>query len=176
MRARIVAKSSAARGQLTPPPFPWRNSGHNILGQAGGEEVTRVRVGDWIASCFHARWYGGTIKSDYLTDRLGANLDGMLAECAVLKEEALVHVPSHLSFEEAATLPCAAVTTRVAVTRDRRVTAGDTVLTRAPEAYRCLPCNSPGSWATAALARRPYVPLRPLALRNGDFCRRSDLW
>jgi len=125
--------------------------------------VTRVRVGDWIASCFHARWYGGTIKSDYLTDRLGANLDGMLAECAVL-------------FEEAATLPCAAVTARVAVTRDRRVTAGDTVLTRAPEAYRCLPCNSPGSWATAALARRPYVPLRPLALRNGDFCRRSDLW
>ena len=124
----------------------------------------------------HARWYGGTIKSDYLTDRLGANLDGMLAECAVLKEEALVHVPSHLSFEEAATLPCAAVTARVAVTRDRRVTAGDTVLTRAPEAYRCLPCNSPGSWATAALARRPYVPLRPLALRNGDFCRRSDLW
>jgi NADPH:quinone reductase-like Zn-dependent oxidoreductase len=114
--------------------------------EAVGERVTRVKVGDRIAGCFHARWYGGPIKPDYLTDRLGANLDGMLAEYAVLNEEALVHVPSHLSFEEAATLPCAAVTAWVAVTRDRRVTAGDTVLTRAPEACRCLPCNSPGSW------------------------------
>ena len=75
-----------------------------------GDRVTRVRIGDRIAGCFHPRWFGGPIKPDYLTDRLGANLDGMLAERAVLNEEALVHVPSHLSFEEAATLPCAAVT------------------------------------------------------------------
>ena len=92
--------------------------------------MTRVKVGDRIAGCFHSRWYGGPIKPEYLTDRLGANLDGMLAEYAVLNEEALVHVPSHLSFEEAATLPCAAVTAWVAVTRDRRVTAGDAVLTQ----------------------------------------------
>jgi NADPH:quinone reductase-like Zn-dependent oxidoreductase len=46
----------------------------------------------------------------------------------VLSEEALVHVPSHLSFEEAATLPCAAVTAWVALTGHRHVTAGDTVL------------------------------------------------
>jgi len=95
--------------------------------EAVGEGVTRVKVGDRIAGCFHARWYGGPIKPDYLTDRLGANLDGMLAEYAVLNEEALVHVPTHLSFEEAATLPCAAVTAWVALTRDRRVTAGDTI-------------------------------------------------
>jgi NADPH:quinone reductase-like Zn-dependent oxidoreductase len=41
-----------------------------------------------------------------------------------------VHLPSHLSFEEAATLPCAAVTAWVSLTGHRRVTAGDTVLTR----------------------------------------------
>ena len=63
-----------------------------------------------------------------MTDRLGANLDGMLAEYAVFNEEAVVHLPSHLSFEEAATLPCAAVTAWVALTGHRRVTAGDTVL------------------------------------------------
>jgi NADPH:quinone reductase-like Zn-dependent oxidoreductase len=91
---------------------------------AVGDGVTRVKVGDRIASCFHPRWFGGPIKPDYLTDRLGANLDGMLAEYAVLSEEALVHLPSHLSFEEAATLPCAAVTAWVALTSPRRVTAG----------------------------------------------------
>jgi NADPH:quinone reductase-like Zn-dependent oxidoreductase len=58
------------------------------------------------------------------------NLDGMLAEYALLSEEALVRVPSHLSSEEAATLPCAAVTAWFALTDHRRVTAGDTVLTQ----------------------------------------------
>ena len=93
-----------------------------------GEGVTRVKIGDRIAGCFHPRWFGGPIKPDYLTDRLGANLDGMLAEYAVFNEEAVVLLPSHLSFEEAATLPCAAVTAWVALTGHRRVTAGDTVL------------------------------------------------
>jgi NADPH:quinone reductase-like Zn-dependent oxidoreductase len=52
----------------------------------------------------------------------------MLAQYAMLNEEGLVHAPSHLSFEEAATLPCAAVTAWVALTGHRGVTAGDTVL------------------------------------------------
>src|SRR2546430_15657586 len=62
-----------------------------------GDGVARVKIGDRIAGCFHPRWFGGPIKPDYLTDRLGANLDGMLAEYAVLSEEALVRLPSHLS-------------------------------------------------------------------------------
>jgi NADPH:quinone reductase-like Zn-dependent oxidoreductase len=92
--------------------------------------VTRFVVGDRVIGCFHPRWFGGPIKGNYLTDRLGANLDGMLAEYAVVSEEAAVAMPSHLSFEEAATLPCAAVTAWVALTGHRRVTAGDTVLTQ----------------------------------------------
>src|ERR1700681_425769 len=67
-----------------------------------GDGVTRVKIGDRVIGTFHPRWFGGPIKPDYLTDRLGANLDGMLAEYAVLNEEALVPVPSHLSLEEAA--------------------------------------------------------------------------
>ena len=56
------------------------------------------------------------LNADYLTDGLGANLDGMLAEYTVLSEEALVPAPKHHSVEEAATLPCAAVTAWVALT------------------------------------------------------------
>src|SRR5215210_8486129 len=70
---------------------------------AVGHGVTRFAVGDRVIGCFHPRWFGGPIKPDYLTDRLGANLDGMLAEYAVVNEEAAVAMPSYLSFEEAAT-------------------------------------------------------------------------
>jgi NADPH:quinone reductase-like Zn-dependent oxidoreductase len=95
-----------------------------------GPGVSRFAIGDRVIPCFHPRWFGGRIKPDYMADRLGANLDGMLAEYAVVHEEAAVAMPSHLSFEEAATLPCAAVTAWVAVTGHRHVTAGDTVLTQ----------------------------------------------
>jgi NADPH:quinone reductase-like Zn-dependent oxidoreductase len=53
----------------------------------------------------------------------------MLTEFAVLSDDALVHIPEHLSFEEASTLPCAAVTAWNALTGGRRLQAGDTVLT-----------------------------------------------
>ena len=93
-----------------------------------GEGVTRAKIGDRIAGCFHPRWFGGPIKSEYLTDRIGANPDGVLAEYAVFNEEAVVALPNHLSFEGAAKLPCAAVTAWVALTGHCRVTAGDTVI------------------------------------------------
>jgi NADPH:quinone reductase-like Zn-dependent oxidoreductase len=95
---------------------------------AKGSRGSELATG--LPAAFTPRWFGGPIKPDYLTDRLGANLDGMLADYAVLSEEALVHIPSHLSFEEGATLPCAAVTAWVALTGHRRVIAGDTVLTQ----------------------------------------------
>ena len=87
----------------------------------------------------------------------------MLAEYAVLSEEALVHVPSHLSFEGAATLPCAAVTAWVALTGHRRVTAGDTVLTQgsggvsvfALQFARLLGARVIATTSTTAKAARP---------------------
>jgi NADPH:quinone reductase-like Zn-dependent oxidoreductase len=87
---------------------------------AAGHGATRFAVGDQVIGCFHPRWFGGPIKPDYLIDRLGANLDGMLAEYAVVSEEAAVAMPSHLSFEEASTLPCAAVTAWVALSATMR--------------------------------------------------------
>src|ERR1700680_3958857 len=52
-----------------------------------GDGVTRFAVGDRVIGCFHPRWFGGPIKADYLTDRVDANLDGMLADYAVVSEE-----------------------------------------------------------------------------------------
>ena len=122
----LMVLKGGGRGPRKPGVIPLSDGAGEVV--AIGDGVTRIKVGDQIAGTFHPRWFGGPIKPEYLTDRLGANLDGMLAEYAVLSEEALVHVPSHLSFEEAATLPCAAVTAWVALTGHRKVTAGDAVL------------------------------------------------
>ena len=70
----------------------------------------------------------------------------MLAEYAVLNEEALVHIPNHLSFEEAATLPCAAVTAWVALTDHRGVTAGDTILTQGSGGVSVFALQLARSW------------------------------
>jgi NADPH:quinone reductase-like Zn-dependent oxidoreductase len=123
----LMVLRGGGRGPTRPGVIPLSDGAGEVA--AVGERVTRVKVGDRIAGCFHPRWFGGPIRPEYLTDRLGANLDGMLAQYAVLSEEALVRVPAHLSFEEAATLPCAAVTAWVALTGHRRVISGDTVLT-----------------------------------------------
>ena len=58
---------------------------------------------------------------------LGGEIDGVLAERVVLSEEGVVKFPAHLSFEEAATLPCAAVTAWNALA-EGRLRAGETVL------------------------------------------------
>ena len=115
----LMVLKRGGRGPTKVGVIPLSDGAGEVAAMGAG--VTRAKVGDRVAGCFHPRWFGGPIRPEYLTDRLGANLDGMLAEYAVLSEEALVHVPSHLSFEEAATLPCAAVTAWVALTAIARL-------------------------------------------------------
>lgn len=93
-----------------------------------GAGVSRVKVGDRVAAAMFPRWIDGPIEWE-CAPQLGGSLDGMFSEYVVLNEEALVHIPEHLSFEEAATLPCAAVTAWNALTGGRKLQAGDTVLT-----------------------------------------------
>jgi len=95
---------------------------------AVGEGVTRVKVGDRVAGNFTQRWIAGEPTRARLGASLGGPLDGMLAEYNVLHEEGVVHVPAHLPDEEAATLPCAAVTAWHALIHQGRLKAGDTVL------------------------------------------------
>jgi NADPH:quinone reductase-like Zn-dependent oxidoreductase len=95
---------------------------------AVGEGVTRVQPGDRVTATLFPRWLDGPFRRENAA-QIGGSLDGMLTELAVLNEEALVQVPEHLSFAEAATLPCAGVTAWNALTGGRRLLAGETVLT-----------------------------------------------
>src|SRR5215813_3972221 len=93
-----------------------------------GANVNRVKVSDRVAAVMFPRWIDGPIEWEY-APQLGGSLDGMFSEYVVLNEDAVVHIPEHLSFAEAATLPCEAVTAWNALTGGRRLQAGDTILT-----------------------------------------------
>jgi len=93
-----------------------------------GSEVTRVKAGDRVAGCFFQRWTAGPPSADTHTSALGGSIDGMLREYAVLEEDGAVKLPTHLSFEEGATLPCAAVTAWHALVEHAHIVAGQTVL------------------------------------------------
>lgn len=75
-----------------------------------GQGVSRFKPGDRVAGIFMQNWFDGAPTPAKVKGALGGDIDGMLAEYVVLRESGLVNVPNHLSFVEAATLPCAAVT------------------------------------------------------------------
>lgn len=95
---------------------------------AVGDGVTRVKVGDRVAGIFMQTWLEGEFSADKSRSALGGAIDGILAEYVTLHEDGVVHVPEHLSDQEAASLPCAAVTAWNALTTDGKLKAGDTVL------------------------------------------------
>ncbi len=93
-----------------------------------GSGVTTVRVGDRVAGIFMQNWIDGEPTPAKQKGALGGDIDGTLAEYQVLREEGVVPIPEHLSFTEAATLPCAGVTAWNAVIHAGKVKTGDTVL------------------------------------------------
>ena len=95
---------------------------------AVGADVTRVAVGQRVAGLFMPKWLDGELTDEKSRSALGGSMDGLLAEYAVLGEESVVAVPEHLSDEEAATLPCAAVTAWNGLVTAGGVKPGDSVL------------------------------------------------
>jgi NADPH:quinone reductase-like Zn-dependent oxidoreductase len=94
---------------------------------ATGPGVTRFKTGDRVAGTFFQTWVDG--PRTRFAPALGVPLDGMLAEYVVLHQDGVVAIPPGLSFEEAATLPCAGVTAWSALmVLGNRVKPGDTVL------------------------------------------------
>lgn len=114
-------------GQL---PFPSKSKVIPLSDAAGeiieiGEDVTRFSVGDKVVNSFYSHWFGGPLRVQ--PTQYATSVDGWLATYKVISAEALSRMPDHLSFEEAATLPCAGVTAWSALAG---INAGDTVLTQ----------------------------------------------
>ena len=122
----MVEHGVAPRGvQL--PLLPCSDAGGEVVEIGSG--VSRVKEGDRVATIVFQGWLeGDTMQPAAYGSVLAGGLDGVLADHVVLHEDGLVHVPEHLSDEEASTLPCAALTAWHALVTKGRVRAGETIL------------------------------------------------
>lgn len=93
-----------------------------------GAGVARVKVGDRVCPCFHQGWIAGEPDLERVTQTLGGPIDGAMADYMCLSEQGVVKAPAHLSDEEAATLPCAALTAWSALVTYENLRPGSRVL------------------------------------------------
>ena len=110
----VLVLEGATRSPVKPGTIPLSDGAGKVM--CTGERVTRVRTGDRVASVLLPLWTAGRWHPSYFAAALGTDLDGMLTEIALLSEQAVVTIPAHLSFAEAATLPTAGLTAWSALT------------------------------------------------------------
>lgn len=108
------------------PRIPNSDGAGEVVGVGAG--VTRFKSGDRVAGCFFQNWSDGGISAAAMASAMGGPIDGILAEQSVLSETGAVLVPAHMSFEEAATLPCAGVTAWNCLVEQGGLKAGNTAL------------------------------------------------
>jgi len=108
------------------PLIPFSDGAGEIV--AVGKDVTRVAVGDRVCPMFFQSWFDGGPSASNRRLALGGTLPGVLQELRVLDAEGVTRIPDHLSFPEAATLPCAALTAWRALFEEAALRPGQTVL------------------------------------------------
>ncbi len=117
-------------GQYNPrlklPMVPLSDGAGEVT--AVGPGVTRVKAGERVAGAYMQKWLAGRLTDDAAKSALGGAIDGVFAEQVLFSADGVVRIPEHLSFEEAATLPCAALTAWNALVATGGVKAGDVVL------------------------------------------------
>lgn len=111
---------------VQPPLVPVSDGAGEVI--AVGARVTRVRQGDLACPVYLPDWIDGPVSPRVARRRLGGPSDGVLAEFMCLNEEEVVRAPSHLSPEEAATLPVTAVTAWHALYQNATLRPGETLL------------------------------------------------
>lgn len=125
----LMVVEGAYNPRMKLPAVPLSDGAGEVA--AVGSSVTKWKVGDRVMPIFAQHWLDGNATEEKRRSSLGAGAywDGVLRESAVFSEEGLVRIPEHLSYEEAATLPCAALTAWHALTKSGQLKAGETVLT-----------------------------------------------
>ncbi|MCP5182086.1 MAG: NAD(P)-dependent alcohol dehydrogenase [Pseudomonadales bacterium] len=113
-------------GATTPGLVPNSCGAGEVV--AVGDGVRRIAVGDRVAPMFFQKWVDGRITPEARGSTLGGPIDGCLRDLMVLNEEGVTRLPDDMTFEEAATLPCAGLTAWRALVEEGNLKAGETVL------------------------------------------------
>ncbi len=108
-------------------PMRPLSDGCGVVEQVG-PAVDRWKKGDRVAGIFMQKWIDGPINREKFDSALGGAIQGVLAEYVIFSEDGLVPVPASLTDEEAACLPCAAVTAWHALFENEPAVPGQTVL------------------------------------------------
>jgi NADPH:quinone reductase-like Zn-dependent oxidoreductase len=124
-RDLLVVKGAYSRN-LPPGLVPCSDGAGEVV--ETGDGVTHIKPGDRVAGIYMQTWISGELDESKAKSALGGAIDGVLAEYALFHEDGLVRVPEHLSYEGAATLPCAAVTAWNGLITSGGLKPGDTVL------------------------------------------------
>lgn len=125
-RDLMMVAGRYGRGGTQPNSVPLSDGAGEVV--AVGSAVTRFKVGDRVAGIFFEDWLDGAPSAAAIATARGGNDGGMLSELVVTDADGLVSIPAHLTYEEAATLPCAGVTAWVGLFKRGRLEAGDFVL------------------------------------------------
>lgn len=136
VRVRIRAVALNARDLMMifgPSPYgprPGIIPGSDAAGEvvACGSAVTDVAIGTRVVIPFRPGWIDGPLEPGSIATDLGGAVDGVLAEQVAVAARAVVPIPDTLSFEQAATLPCAGVTAWSALDRGAALGPGHSVL------------------------------------------------
>ena len=95
-----------------------------------GPGVKAWSTGDRVVGHIFPKWKTGKPNEERLSASLGGSVDGVACEYRVFGENEILRVPDHLSYEEAAALPCAALTAWVSVIAQGQIGPGQSVLTQ----------------------------------------------
>lgn len=95
---------------------------------AVGDGVRGVEPGDRVMVSLFAAWLDGPLHPGHFGSDLGGGCDGTLAELGVFPASALVRIPEGLTYEDAACLPCAALTAWNLLVDFARIKPGQTAL------------------------------------------------
>jgi NADPH:quinone reductase-like Zn-dependent oxidoreductase len=125
-RDLMMVEGRYGRGGAQPDSVPLSDGAGEVI--AVGAGVTRFKVGDRVAGIFFEDWLDGSPTAASLATARGGNAGGMLSEVVVTDADGLVRIPDHLTYEEAATLPCAGLTAWVGLFKRGQLAAGDYVL------------------------------------------------
>jgi len=111
----LMMVKGAYNPKLHLPRIPCSDCAGEVAGI--GDGVSSLETGDRVCAIFMQNWLDGRPTSANVKGALGGDIDGTLGEYILVKESGLVRFPDYLSFEEAATLPCAGVTAWNALAR-----------------------------------------------------------